>query len=100
MTDWVRLPHGSAFLRLTPAEFATVMARGLDPGPSAAPAAPGVVAGALLDSRAMGERLSVSAEQVEAMAKRGEIASIRVGRYLRFDPAEVLASLKTNGHAD
>ena len=48
----------------------------------------------------MGERLGVTPEWCEAAAKTGEIPSLRVGRYLRFDPAQVLASLQKRRHAD
>lgn len=90
MTDFVLVPYGSAFLRLTEAEFAAAMGRGLDPGPKSAPAHPPVAGEALLDSRAMGERLAVTAELCEQMAREGRIPSVRIGRYLRFDPAAVI----------
>jgi len=98
MTDWVLVPWGNAFLRLTPAEFSAAMGRGLAAGPISAPAQPPGTGEGLLDSRAMSERLGVSEEQVEALARRGEIPSVRVGRYLRFDPVEVRRVLG-NGHA-
>jgi len=100
MADLIPIPWGEGYLQATRAEFDAMLARGLVPGANAAPAPPSMAGQALLDSRAMGERLSVSAEQVEAMAKRGEVPSVRVGRYLRFNPAEVVASLPRSGHAD
>jgi len=98
MSGWVLVPWGNAFLRLTEAEFAAAMGRGLVPGPISAPTSPATAGEGLLDSRAMGERLGVGEEQVEALARRGEIPSVRVGRYLRFDPVEVRRVLG-NGHA-
>ena len=102
MTDiLVPLPDGR-WLALAPEALRSALdrAEGMGFGPSAAPAQAPVAAEALLDSRAMGERLGVTPEWCEAAAKTGEIPSLRVGRYLRFDPAQVLASLQKRRHAD
>lgn len=99
MSDFVLIPYGNAFLRLTPAEFSAAMGRGLTPGGISAPAQPPVTGEGLLDSQEMGKRLGVTAEWCEGAAKAGDIPSVRVGRYLRFDPVEVLSKLQ-NGHAD
>ena len=98
----IPLPDGR-WLALTNEELCTALRRaeGMGFPPNAAPAAP-LVAGdePLCDSRAMGERLGVSAEWCEAAAARGEIPSVRVGRYLRFDPAQVMTVITNRRHAD
>jgi excisionase family DNA binding protein len=98
-SKYLLLPYGSAYLRLTLAEFNTILARGLDDGGIAAPALPLVTPDRLLNSRELAERLGVSADLCEQKAKTGEWPSVRVGRYLRFDPADVLAAVaRGNSH--
>jgi excisionase family DNA binding protein len=92
MTDTVLIPYGAGYLRLTQEEFTRAIARGIAPAP--APDAPPVSDGRLVDSAEMGTRIGCTAEHVEALAKRGEVPAVRIGRYLRFNPAAVLAALQ------
>ena len=48
----------------------------------------------LLTSEQIAEQLSVPATWVEEAARRGDIPSIRAGRYVRFSFADVLHTLK------
>lgn len=94
MADFVLIPWGSAFLRLTEAEFAVVVGRGLATGEIAAPAHAPVAGDQLLTSEELGKRLGVTAEWCEQAAKEDRIPSVRVGRYLRFDPVAVLREVQ------
>ena len=47
----------------------------------------------LLTSRQLGERLGVPDTKVEEAARRDEIPSVRIGKYLRFNFDEILATL-------
>jgi hypothetical protein len=100
MDEFILVPYGPGFLRFTVEEFNAAQRRGV------LMAAPdnrdGTVPGprSLVDSRAMGAILNVAETWIEMAAKTGQIPSVRVGRYLRFDPESVLAALRGVGHAD
>jgi len=96
MNDWVLIPWGNGFLKATEAEFAAIMGRGLTPSASPAPAPRPEAETVLLDARAMGQRLGTTAEWVEAAGRAGRVPSVRVGRYVRFDPRAVLEALGQN----
>lgn len=49
---------------------------------------------ALLRTREVAERLSVTGRTVRAMIARGDLAAVRVGRLLRVTPESVEAFLK------
>jgi excisionase family DNA binding protein len=90
----------AARLALTAEELATARDRydALAPAPCAAPArAP--VAERWLTSRELGELVGVGDTTLEAMAARGEIPHVRVGKALRFLPSEVLQALRER-HTD
>ena len=98
-SDFILIPYGNAFLQLTPAEFAAAMGRGLAPGANSAPATPPLGGEGLVDSADLGKRLGMTAEWCEAAAREGTIPSLRLGKYLRFDPAAVLLEIAENGPA-
>lgn len=50
----------------------------------------------LLDSKELGALFGINDTTVEAMAKRGLLPSIRIGRLLRFEPAVCVAALRVN----
>ncbi|MGE0031029.1 MAG: hypothetical protein AB7O21_20095 [Gammaproteobacteria bacterium] len=97
MSGWVLIPFGSAFLRASTEEFAVMMGRGLDPGPSGHPVAAPVAAEGLLTSAQLGERLALTSTFCEQKAASGEWPCHRPGRYLRFRLSEVLAAIAANG---
>ncbi len=93
MTDRVVIPFGTDVLVLTEAEFAQARARGrefADAGqgsrPSASEAGP-----ALLDAEALEEATGVPARWWMDMAREHRVPSRRIGKFVRFDLAEVLA---------
>jgi excisionase family DNA binding protein len=56
----------------------------------------------LLDAKAIAEKLGVPETWVRESARSGAIPCVRLGRYVRFDPADVEAwidSCKTPGRA-
>lgn len=53
----------------------------------------------LLDSKACAARLNVSARQLEDLARAGIIPCHRIGRFVRFDPAEIAAHTATSAGA-
>ena len=99
MTDLILIPYGPGYLQLTGEEYAAILARGLAPGPNAAPAVAPVGAAQLLDSRQLSALLGVGDTLLEQMARDGRLPAVRIGKFLRFDPSEVLRILKA-GHAD
>ncbi len=50
----------------------------------------------LKDSRGMAELLGCNSTLVEQMAKDGRVPSVRIGKLLRFEPARVLAALRSS----
>ena len=52
----------------------------------------------LIDANAVGALLNVPASWVLAEARGGRIPHIRLGRYVRFDPDEVLAWARGGRH--
>ena len=48
----------------------------------------------LLDAEGLAERLKVPVSWVYEQSRQGNIPTHRIGRYIRFDLGEVLASLK------
>lgn len=93
------IPYGPGFLQLTGEEYTAILARGLAPGPNVAPAVAPVGAAQLLDSRQLSALLGVGDTLLEQMARDGRLPAVRIGKFLRFDPSEVLRILKA-GHAD
>jgi excisionase family DNA binding protein len=51
----------------------------------------------LLTSEAMAEKIGVPESWVEEAARRNEVPSVKIGKYVRFDPDDVLSALK--GHS-
>ena len=54
----------------------------------------------LLDVTGAAQRLSISERQLWAMAHRGDLASVRIGRRLLFDPRDIalfIEEKKTHG---
>ena len=49
----------------------------------------------LLDARAAAELLSVPASWMLAQARAGKVPHVRLGRYVRFDEADLRAYLET-----
>src|SRR5579864_3199421 len=47
----------------------------------------------LIDARALATRLGVHESFVRTAARAGKIPSIRIGRYVRFEPAAVIEAL-------
>jgi hypothetical protein len=56
--------------------------------PPAAPSGP-----RLLTNEQLGFQLNIPATWLEDAARRDEVPSVRIGKYVRFDPDEVLSSL-------
>jgi hypothetical protein len=87
----VPLPDGR-WLALEPETFRAALVSGAELSPPAAPC--GAPSGPrLLTSEQLGEQLSIPATWFEDAARRDEIPSVRIGKYVRFDLDEVLASL-------
>jgi excisionase family DNA binding protein len=92
--DVVLIPYGPGYLKLTADELTRALRRGLAPAPAPAAASGPPDDGLLVDSAEMGRRVGCTAEHIEALAKRQDIPAVRVGRYLRFQPAAVVAALQ------
>lgn len=93
MADLVLIPvPGLGVLALDSEAFVAALVAGTALRPlaesSAAPAAP-----RLMTSEQLGEQLSIPATWLEEAARRDEIPSVRAGKYVRFDPDEVMGSL-------
>ena len=67
-------------------------------GPISGPALPPVARQPLLTSQALALELSVTPEFCEQRAKEKAWPSHRIGRYLRFDLAEVRAAITANAY--
>ena len=52
---------------------------------------------ALIDARAVAERLNVSDKAIYAIARAGLIPHVRVGRSVRFDPDAIEAFIASGG---
>jgi excisionase family DNA binding protein len=50
----------------------------------------------LLTAREVGERLSVSERYVWRLAREDKLPSIHIGKYIRFDPADVAAFVEAS----
>jgi excisionase family DNA binding protein len=81
MSDLVRIPVPGGWLRLTQQQFEAAFEPTI--------AAPTQTPVELLDSNAAAMRLNVSARQLEDLARAGIIPCHRIGRFVRFDVAEV-----------
>jgi len=46
--------------------------------------------GELLTAKQAGERWNIPASKIKAMARQGEIPSVRLGHYLRFSPVDLV----------
>jgi hypothetical protein len=93
MAELVLIPvPGLGVLALEREAFAAALVAGAALTPrtegDAEPAAP-----RLLTSEQLGEQFSIPASWFEEAARRDEIPSLQVGKYRRFDLAEVMASL-------
>ena len=89
------------WLALTSGELAVGLDRaagipGLAPA-TMATSAQAAVAERLVTSQQLADIVGVGDTTLEAMAARGEIPCVRIGKALRFQPAEVIANLR---HAD
>ena len=52
----------------------------------------------MIDSTAMAARLGVAKYTIEAWARKSRIPAFKVGRWWRFDEAEVTKALKLDGN--
>jgi excisionase family DNA binding protein len=91
MTNHVALPlPDGRWLMLETEIFNAALAAGADFMPQPA-SRDGTRATDLLTARQVAEQLSIPATKVEDAARRSEIPSIRIGRYVRFNLDDVLA---------
>lgn len=92
----ILIPYGPGFLQLTPDEYATVLARGLAPGPISAPAPPGMgreqVAGAWLTTEKLAAQTGLRPGHLRAQARAGLLRHRQVGRRYLFPP-DVISGL-------
>jgi len=90
----IPLPDGR-WIGLTPEAFASALEAGSALG--LGPATTSIAAGPpepLLNSEQMAALVGVHSTTIEAMAKRDEIPSVRIGKALRFEPSAVKAKLR------
>ena len=93
MTDRIAIPlPDGRWLALDRETFDAAVQAGADLAPQPAPPY-SASRPCLLTSQQLAEQLSIPATWFEEAARRDEIPSVRVGKYLRFDSCEVLSSL-------
>ena len=88
----VRIPISGGWLNLTEAQFEAAFEPTTPTTTIAAPVE-------LLDANACAARLGVSARQLEDLARAGIIPCHRIGRFVRFDAAEVAAHTRASAGA-
>jgi len=52
--------------------------------------------GELLTAKQAGERWNIPASKIKAMARQGEIPSVRLGHYVRFSPADLARFIESH----
>jgi excisionase family DNA binding protein len=55
----------------------------------------GIGMGDLVDPKGLAEALSIPLSQVYRLTQKGELPHLRVGKYIRYNPQEVLDKLHT-----
>jgi excisionase family DNA binding protein len=91
----VAVPMGDGrWLALRRPEFDAALARAADLNLNAASPVAAPASEPLLNSRELAALTGVGDTTLEALAKRGEIPSVRIGKALRFSGDEVLAALR------
>src|SRR5580658_6907783 len=96
MTDRVLIPlPGVGTLSLTREAYEAALIPITAPGKETAPAAPSPES--LVSAKSIAEALSLPLSCIYEYAKAGRIPSVRAGRHVRFNHAQVLAALKTPG---
>jgi len=93
----VLVPLGSQTLALTLAEFEAARKRASDLGLSPQARPERQTSERLVDSKTMAEALAVPVGWVEERARQGQIPSVVVGKYRRFEPGAVIAALSNQG---
>src|SRR5687767_9183464 len=91
MSDRVLLPFGDRWIALTPEQLAAALAAGAEAVPDTrVQAEPGAPSGVpLLTAEQICARTGVEASWFLERARRDEIPHVRLGKYVRFDPAAV-----------
>ncbi len=54
----------------------------------------------LLDPKGLAAMLKIPVSQVYRLTQKGELPHIRVGKYLRYDPEEIIEQLHRGVHCD